>query len=56
MKFDWQIAVEVVQDNSVQCVVTSHGKYVAVCLVLPGMILCVFTGLCPPRQVSQICL
>jgi hypothetical protein len=56
MKFDWQIAVKVVQDNYVQCVFSSHSKYVAVCLVLPGMILCDLTDLCPPRQVSQICL
>jgi len=55
MKFDWQIAVEVVQDNSVQCAFSSRSKYVAVCLVLPGMTLCDLTGLCPPRQVSQIC-
>ena len=30
MKFDWQIAVEVVQDNSVQCVFSSLSKYVSV--------------------------
>jgi hypothetical protein len=56
VKFDWQIAVEVVQDNYVQCVFSSHSKCIAVCLVLLGMILCDLTGLCPPRQVSQICL
>ena len=56
MNCDWQIAVAVVQDNSVQCVFSSHSKYVGVCLVFPGMILCDLTGLCPPRKVSPICL